>query len=273
MILTLEELQSRAKRKALTAEELGYYLIFDSWQYDHGREATMSERLYEELSGSLSPSERALLDIYWSLYRAIDRTRLEAEILYLRARLWLQALYDAASQYQLWLSAIVGGSVDGSELGAYTARLLEHIRAGFVDTLERLAKESLAEESLAEDEPDIVNIRETIARLRDEARESVKRFLAARAVMADLARITGVTLTEDIDIWEETLREMAEGYAEHHPDDGSLFHKITDKDTRLPQLYYERLKPDRGFERYYEERFALSLGQAWRESILEAAHE
>ena len=265
--LTKRDLKRMANRGELSGLELGLYTIWAYWEHDQGRREFFPNELYEWLLAKLPYAQQAEAGIWKDLYLVIDRTILESENQYLKALNQLHRMSYLGYSYFTWLNTTAIEAI-GDNLSQAQEEILSLMTIQFKGYLDGAAESKHRESHEIKDEDEVeltANIRDIMADERDESNVQIKRFLSFRSVMTDLAVLLGVSLTEDIDSAYQELEAHADVYNSFvlRPDSG-FFYEATDRDTRLPPINLNMLKPDRRWEKSYTERFEPFVGEDWR---------
>jgi hypothetical protein len=253
------ELKKLVNRGQISGHELGLLLMRDFWEADHDRPSVLDNDTLSYIRDKLRFKGVQLhaFDLWEYIYRLVDRTQLEAIISHHRARYFLREAISLAKAYHVFLVVGVLQAEQKEEVMSYLGHM-------FTSTFED------ANNALNGPEAQAKSIRDTVRQQLDEARDNIKDTLAIRAVLSDLARLTGAPLTEDIDRHYELIKRDVELYDALLTPQRELS-GILEQQEQLPPFSLDRLKPDRKAEKYYTDRIAQGLDEGWRELGLEEA--
>lgn len=114
-----------------------------------------------------------------------------------------------------------------------------------------------------------LDIPEVLLTFQKKISERVKIFLAIQAVTEAISKVVGVNFTEDMDDWYQDIEnhiKMYNGLLTPRSSFG-LPHYLGM--PKLDQLKIGKLKPTAKSVKYYKDRMAIALGQAWWREALE----
>lgn len=288
-------------QQGLTGREAARLVLQNYVEWDHNRPLVMSIEEEQAVAESLSGEQRAIFQVWLSLYQTVSYTLQEARILSLEAGLEITSAVKLLTDRQfshfmrqaLYFMPAIMTKEQAEELSV-TGEAPDSLYAilqddppdfwldsqGYYNNLTAAILEGMASKRYFEDVPDDEQqtaLTKAIEQAKSTAIDKTKRFLAVKQVLETLSQIIGVNFAEDIPGWQAVIFDNVRRFNQLlviERMDKQLIEKmrsisgLAELPMRIPveikAIKYKALKPDPGALSYFTERFDQHLGKGWQ---------